>query len=94
MADFNDKEFMLQIQELLDIIAEHEFHDMEVAYLEQLEKLGEDLSTKAKNHISDYIESLASRISELKSSIINRFSVHNSHFWHYKFTHNPSPFLL
>mgnify|MGYP003292343689 CR=1 FL=1 len=79
MADFNEAEFMLQIQELLDIIEEHEFHDMEVAYIEQLEKLGVDLSGNSRNHITDYIESLATHISELKSSIINRFSVHNNH---------------
>ena len=67
------------MQELLNMINEHEFHDMEIAYIEHLEKLKIDLDDKNRDALLAYIDYLDSYITKLKESIIERFSPHNQH---------------
>lgn len=79
MKPLNNKEFEMQIQELLNMINEHEFHDMEIAYIKHLDKLKLDLTNKNGDSLLEYIESLSSHITNLKEQIIERFSPHNAH---------------
>lgn len=75
----NNNEFELQIQELLNMINEHEFHDMEIVYIEHLDKLKNDLSGKNRDALLEYIDYLDSHITKLKEQIIERFSPYNAH---------------
>lgn len=79
MKSFNNNELEQQIKELIDMIEEHEFHDMEIEYIAQLDKLKTDLSAKNKDDILKYINHVTAQITELKLNIIERFSIHNIH---------------
>ena len=79
MNSYNNDEFDIQIKDLLNIIEQHEYRDIEEEYILQLEIIKKDLSHKTREQITEYIHQLNIRISELKLDIIRHFSIRNTH---------------
>ena len=79
MEPFTDFDFDQHIKELMEIIEENEFRDMETAYITSLKKLKTNLSDMQNGHLTTYMEHLENHILKLKSEIIERFSPYNSH---------------
>ena len=79
MTLLNENDLMQQIQELIEIVEEFQFQDVEAVYIEHLKILQCDLSNKKGQDFVDYLDYLDKHITDLKLQIIDRFSVHNEH---------------